>query len=284
MNIKGREIKVNKNILIIVGVIVFITIGFIGKGNNEEKRMIENTVKAIEARDYDYAEEALASVVDGNNKKVDKLWNIIKCYKGAQTEFYAGNINKANEYLEDMNNEYKKYDTLKEDVEKLKADVKEREAFIEEIRGKIPEYEKVLKNKEYEKYNEIQGEIKEIGNKDFYFKLPQDILTKLNKLELSLGEGIGEYNSIKAEKQKQDEEKESKAIAEKFTPEMAKEYAEKDTNINTGNTRLEIISTPEYDEAGIKYYKVAVYLKDSNELMYYYAVYATGGTQFLSYN
>lgn len=270
-----------KKIIIVATIVVLFIIGYIGMGNNEEKRMIKNTVKAIEARDYDYAEEALGSVVDGNNKKVDKLWNIIKYYKGAQTEFYAGNIDKANEYLEDMNNEYKKYDTLKEDAEKLKADVKERETYIEELRGKIPEYEKVLKNKEHEKYNEIQKEIKEIGNKDFYIKLPQDILTKLNQLDLSLGESIGEYNLIELEKQKQEE---IKATDKKFTPEIAKEYAEKDTNINTGNTRLEIIPTPEYDESGMKYYKVAVYLKDSNELMYYYAVYATGGTQFLSYN
>lgn len=273
-----------KKIMIIATIVVLFIIGYIGMGNNEEKRMIENSVKAIEARDYDYAEEALGSVVDGNNKKVDKLWNIIKCYKGAQTEFYAGNIDKANEYLDDMNSQYKKYDTLKEDVENLKAEVKERETYIKELRGKIPEYEKVLKNKEYEKYNEIQSEIKEVGNKDFYLKLPQDILNKLNQFELSLGEGIGEYNSIKAEKQKQDEEKELKATDEKFTPEMAKEYAEKDTNINTDNTRLEIIPTPEYNEVGRKYYKVAVYLKDNNELIYYYSVYATGGTQFLSYN
>lgn len=273
-----------KKIIIVSTIVVLFIIGYIGMGNNEEKRIIENTVKAIEARDYDYAEEALRSVVDGNNKKVDKLWNIIKCYKGAQTEFHAGNIDKANEYLDDMDNEYKKYDTLKEDVEKLKAELKERETYIAELREKITQYEKVINNKEYKKYNETQSEINAVGNKDFYFKLPKDILTKLNQLELSLGEGIGKHNSMKAEEQKQAEEDELKVTDEKFTPEMAKEYAEKDTNINTGNTRLEIIPKAEYNEVGRKYYKVAVYLKDSNELIYYYAVYATGGTQFLSNN
>lgn len=43
--------------------------------------MIENSIKEIEAGDYEYARTALASVVDGNNKKIDKLWNIVTCYQ-----------------------------------------------------------------------------------------------------------------------------------------------------------------------------------------------------------
>lgn len=273
-----------KKITVIIVVVLLIIIGYIGMGNNEEKRMIDNSIKAIEARDYDYAEEALGSVVDGNNKKVDKLWNIIRCYKGAATEYYAGNIDKANEYLGNINNEYKKYDTLKEDIESLKSDIKEREEYIEELNKNIKEYEKVINNKEYEKYNDINSAINEVGEKDLYFKLPAELRRKLDEIEANINEGIGEYNKLKAEKQKQEEEAKLKIIDENFTPEKAKEYAEKDTNINTGNTKLEILPTPEYNEVGRKYYKVAVYLKENNELIYYYSVYANGNTSFLSYN
>lgn len=144
MKIKERKINVNKKVLIIVGIIAIIVVGFIGKGNNEEKRMIENSIKAIEAGDYEYARTALGSVVEGNNKKVDKLWSIVTCYQSASEQLYSyNNIEKAKEYLDKMNNDYKKYDKLKADVYKVKEEIKSREDYIKEFDTILKEAEQL---------------------------------------------------------------------------------------------------------------------------------------------
>lgn len=68
----------SKKILIgIVVVVVLFIIGLIGKNNNEAKMVIKNAEIAINEGNYEKARELLYTVVDGNNKKIDKLWNIV---------------------------------------------------------------------------------------------------------------------------------------------------------------------------------------------------------------
>ncbi|WP_326512190.1 hypothetical protein [Clostridium intestinale] len=62
---------------------------------------------------------------------------------------------------------------------------------------------------------------------------------------------------------------------------MAKEFAENNRSINTGNTRFEVISDFQYDQKGRKYYKVVVYLKDNNQLINNFAIYANGAYELL---
>ncbi|WP_411169266.1 hypothetical protein ACH36K_01465 [Clostridium sp. MB05] len=174
MNIKGREIKFNKKILIVVGTIAVIAIGFIGKSNNEEKRIIENSVKAIEDGDYEYARTALASVVDGSNsKKIDKLWNIVTCYQNASQQLYTyNNIDKAKEYLDKMNNEYKKYDKLKSDVDKVNEEIKSREDYIKEFDIVLKEAEQLaLSGKDRDTLNKARDMIN-VDKLKYYSELP----------------------------------------------------------------------------------------------------------------
>lgn len=216
MNIKGREIKANKKILIIVGIIAFITIGLIGKGNNEEKRMIENSIKAIETGDYEYAEEALGSVVDGNNKKVDKLWNIVTCYQSSREQLYSyNNIEKAKEYLDKMDSDYKKYDKLKADVDNVKEEVKLREDYIKEFDIVLEESEKLASSgKDRETLNKARDMV---SNLKYYLELPvrqrqkvEEILGMVNRgFDVIINEEKAKEDALREENNKKADELEA---------------------------------------------------------------------------
>lgn len=201
MKIKGREININKKVLIVVGIIAFIVIGFIGKGNNEEKRMIENSIKAIEDGDYEYARTALGSVVEGNNKKVDKLWNIVTCYQSASEQLYSyNNIEKAKEYLDKMNNDYKKYDKLKADVDKVKEEVKSREDYIKEFDEVLKEAEQLaLEGKDRDSLNKARDMV---SNLKYYLELPVRQRNKVEEILRMVNEGFDVI--IKEEKAQED--------------------------------------------------------------------------------
>lgn len=232
MNIKGREIKVNKKILIVIGVIAVITIGFIGKGNSEEKRIIDNTIKAIEDRDYEYARSALSSVVDGNNKKIDKLWNIVTSYQNASDEFYSNNnIDKAKQYLDNINKEYKNYSTLKEDVEKLQADVKEREDYIVQVDKLIKEIESLISNRDYEVYKKAQ---KMTSVKDYY-NLPESQRKKLDELDKRIND---ELFVLRAEEDKKEKDQNSVQASMNGNGSKAK-YIQKLDDIEVGFSDLD---------------------------------------------
>jgi hypothetical protein len=213
MKIKGKEININKKILIVVGIIVLVGIGFIGKGKNEEKRIIDNSVKAIEAGDYEYARTALASVVDGSNsKKIDKLWNIVTCYQNATDQLYSyNNIEKAKEYLDKMDSDYKKYDKLKADVDKVKEEVKSREDYIKEVDKIIEEVEKLMEVKEWDSYKKAQ-EMANIDKLKYYSELPERQRKRLDELYGEINDGLSEIrNEINKKEEALREENNKKA-------------------------------------------------------------------------
>ena len=223
MKIKERKINVNKKVLIIVGITAIIVVGFIGKGNNEEKRMIENSIKAIEAGDYEYARTALGSVVEGNNKKVDKLWNIVTCYQSASEQLYSyNNIEKAKEYLDKMNNDYKKYDKLKADVDKVKEEIKSREDYIKEFDTILKEAEQLaLSAKDRDTLNKARGMINPDDLK-YYSELPYRQQEKIEEIKRIINNGFDVI--VKEEKAKEDAlREENNKKAEEFLEQQGTE-------------------------------------------------------------
>ncbi|HAR86576.1 MAG TPA: hypothetical protein DCR69_12665 [Clostridium sp.] len=249
MNMRGRVVN-KRGFISIFGILLVSLVLTACKGTTkEEQRMIDNSIKAIENRDYEYAREALGSVVEGNNKEVDKLWNIVYCFQEASTELYANkNIDKAKEYLNKMDGSYTKYSTLKEDVEKIKTDIKEREDYIVEVDNLIKEVESSISNKNYEVYKKAQGTIININGSKFYFDLPSKQRDKVTELDAKINNELFELRKVEDKKQLESESNELKSQDEKFTVEMAKEFAEKNRSINTGNTRFEVISDSQYDQ------------------------------------
>lgn len=262
MKIKGREINVNKKILIVVGIIAFIVVGFIGKGNNEEKRMIENSIKAIEAGDYEYARTALGSVVEGNNKKVDKLWNIVTCYQSASEQLYSyNNIDKAKEYLDKMNNDYKKYDKLKADVDKVREEIEFIESSRAEYYKKLEKVRELMNNGDYYSAREL---IRDMNEGDTSYATNQQS-NESHNLDYECIKNIGDIDKRK---------KAWKLADEKFTFEKVKEYAK--DNIDTEMCEFTIDDTLKYNEEGFKYYDVIYKYKGSGEIVRKVRLYSTG--------
>lgn len=281
MNIRGRA--VNKRVLIGVFSILLVSLVVTACGNTkEEQRAIDISIKAIENRDYENARDALSSVVEGDNKEVDKLWNVVYCYQGAGMELYANKkVNKAKEYLDNIDGSYTKYSTLKEDVEKIKEDIKEREDYIVEVDNLIKEVENIITNKEYEEYKEAE-EKTSTDNIKFYWELSSEQRDKLDELNTKINNELFELRKIEDNKQLEVEEAELKSKDEKFTVEVAKELVEKNSNINTGgNRRYEVKSDAQYDKKRRKYYKVEIYIKDNNQLINNYVIYADGRYELL---
>lgn len=275
MNMRGRVVN-KRGFISIFGILLVSLVLTACKGaTKEEQRMIDNSIKAIENRDYGYAKEALGSVVEGDNKEVDKLWNIISCYQNASQAIADYNIDKAKEYLNKMNSSYKDYPTLKEDVELIKKGITELEEYRKNYDEKIKNIEESINKGNYK--DALNSAESIIGSS----KATKEQREKVDKLRSEAFTKLGESRKIEDKKQLESESNELKSQDEKFTVEMAKGFAEKNSSINTGNTRFEVISNSQYDQKGRRYYKVEVYLKDNNQLINNYAIYANGTYELL---
>ena len=145
----------SKKILIgIVVVVVLFIIGLIGKNNNEAKMVIKNAEIAINEGNYEKARELLYTVVDGNNKKIDKLWNIVNSYQNAQT----ANLEAGLEYLDEIDNSYKKYNKLKEDVDNLREELLSTKKVREKFKLKIDEVKGLIDKGNYKEAMELSEE------------------------------------------------------------------------------------------------------------------------------
>ena len=233
----------SKKILIgIVVVVVLFIIGLIGKNNNEAKMVIENVEIAINEGNYEKARELLYTVVDGNNKKIDKLWNIVNSYQNAQT----ANLEAGLKYLDEIDNSYKKYNKLK----------------IDEVKGLIDKGN----YKEAMELSEETSEWQHIEQKD------KNTMYDLHVQAMELySEQVKEER--KEEQKKQDEKEKIKNEQEEqskkenqennFSKEVAQKIIDKLNNDN-GNSRnfYEITSDLKTDDNGKKYFDVVAKDKD----------------------
>ncbi|MFR4997966.1 MAG: hypothetical protein ACLUDK_12195 [Clostridium paraputrificum] len=139
--------KKNKSIIIgLVVLILLFIVGIIGKRINEENAVIKKAEVAINNGDYDNARDILYTVVDGNNKKIDKLWNVVVSYQKAQ----SSGVDSGLKYLNEIDSSYKKYDRLKDDVENLKKELLNVKKIRKEFLVKIEEVKSLIEKGEYE--------------------------------------------------------------------------------------------------------------------------------------
>lgn len=149
-----------KNKSIIIGLVVLILLfigGIIGKRINEENAVIKKAEVAINNGDYDNARDILYTVVDGNNKKIDKLWNVVVSYQKAQ----SSGVDSGLKYLNEIDSSYKKYDRLKDDVDNLKKELLNVKKIRKEFLVKIEEVKSLIEKGEYEQAEELSKETSE---------------------------------------------------------------------------------------------------------------------------
>ena len=149
-----------KNKSIIIGLVVLILLfigGIIGKRINDENAVIKKAEVAINNGDYDNARDILYTVVDGNNKKIDKLWNVVVSYQKAQ----SSGVDSGLKYLNEIDSSYKKYDRLKDDVDNLKKELLNVKKIRKEFLVKIEEVKSLIEKGEYEQAEELSKETSE---------------------------------------------------------------------------------------------------------------------------
>ena len=149
--------KKNKSIIGLVVLILLFIGGIIGKRINEENAVIKKAEVAINNGDYDNARDILYTVVDGNNKKIDKLWNVVVSYQKAQ----SSGVDSGLKYLNEIDSSYKKYDRLKDDVDNLKKELLNVKKIRKEFLVKIEEVKSLIEKGEYEQAEELSKETSE---------------------------------------------------------------------------------------------------------------------------
>lgn len=275
----------------IIVIIVLFTGGVIGKRINEENAVIKNVELDINKGNYDVALEKLNAMQDSKNKKITKLRNILYDFKEAQyDDFNLGwvDIDRALNHINNIDEDYKNYDNLKEDVEKLKVelvDIKNtREKFnenIEKVKVLIDKggYEEAVQlSKENPEWNKIPEQDSNIMY-DLHVKA-SELLSNQRK------DNYAKEESERKEKEALEKDKQNKLKIEtdenNFSKIVAQEMLDK-MNAENGNTRnfYELSSDLNTDENGKKYFDVVAKDKDwikfdDNTILSNYRLYSNG--------
>lgn len=277
--------KKNKSIIIgLVVLILLFIVGIIGKRINEENAVIKKAEVAINNGDYDNAKDILYTVVDGNNKKIDKLWNVVVSYQKAQ----SSGVDSGLKYLNEIDNSYKKYDRLKNDVDNLKKELLNIKKIRNEFLVKIEEVKSLIEKGEYEKAEELSKETSEwqyIEQADI--NTMYDLHVKASELlSNQRKDNYAKEEAERKEKEALEKEKQNKLKIEtdenNFSKTVAQEMLDK-MNADNGNTRnfYELSSDLNIDETGKKYFDVVAKDKDwikfdDNTILAKYRLYSNG--------
>ena len=258
--------KVNNIIIGIVAIAVFLTMGLIGKKNNEEKAIIKNAKAYLEQGETSQAEDVLRAIAgEDNSREFKKVWSIAYGYEQASNKLYLyDDIEGTKEILDKIDSSYKDYDLVKEKVDKLIADMENIEVVRKEADNIIEEVEKLVEDNKPEEALEI---LYNLPSKEGRSQKQRDKILELTRKSEDM-KWANEELEREENRKKQDEE---------FTVEKAIEYAEDYSIRNNINTlRVEVDETPQYDEEGRRYYNVGVYIIELNELNDTYRVYSDG--------
>lgn len=263
--------KVNKIIIGIIAIVLFIVIGSIGKSNNEVKVIINKAKEYLNNGEISEAENVLrAKAGETNNREFRKLWSIAYGYEQVSNKFNLyDNIDWAEEMLDKIDNSYKDYELTKEKIDNLKEELSDVKNTREEFKKKIAEVQRLIDEGNYEEAMELSKETPD------WQKLSQEDKNIMMDLE-------NQARDLYYEQKTSEKQEERKKQDEEFTVEKAIEYAE-DYSLKTAldTLRVEVDETPQYDEEGRKYYNVGVYIIELDELNDAYRVYSDGSIKRL---
>ena len=131
--------KVNKILIGVVAIVVFIVIGSIGKSNNEVKAIIKEAESYLNNGDISKAEDVLSiKAGETNNRQFKKLWSIAYGYEQVSNKFNLyDNIDWAEETLGKIDNSYKDYELTREKIDNLKEELSNVKNTREEFKERL---------------------------------------------------------------------------------------------------------------------------------------------------
>ncbi|WP_195515036.1 hypothetical protein [Paraclostridium bifermentans] len=280
--------KVNKILIGVVAIVVFIVIGSIGKSNNEVKAIIKEAEAYLNNGDISKAEDVLSiKAGETNNRQFKKLWSIAYGYEQVSNKFNLyDNIDWAEETLGKIDNSYKDYELTREKIDNLKEELSNVKNTREEFKEKIEYVQKLIDEGNYEEAMELSKQTPE------WQKLSQEDKNTMMSLENKAKDLYNEQKTIEIKEQQQKKEEEERLKEEKEAKEkienqennFSKEIAQKlidNLNSNNGNSRnfYEITSDLQLDDNGKKYFEVVAKDKDwikfdDHTILAYYRLYS----------
>ncbi len=94
-------------------------------GNSEIAKATERGMKALEQGDYEDALDSFDKALDlgAKREETEDLYEILKDFLAAQEAYESQDYRGAEHFLDELDDEYKEYDTLRRDVRDLKDQV-----------------------------------------------------------------------------------------------------------------------------------------------------------------
>ena len=211
--------------------LVVLVLTLAGCGNNIVSKSIEEAKVAIENKDY---EKALASLElaldkDSDNKEAKQLYSIVEDYQKAKGLMEENNTDEAEKVLDGIDAEYVNY-AIKEDVDSLKLQIKEKIKSVELINSNLKKLLTLVDEKNYDEANALVEEI----NKS---SLNDEQKNSVNELKTRIDSEVAEIETQK----KAEEDARLKEEAGKAEEQVVKKEEEASQPPNTKEKAVELV-------------------------------------------
>ncbi|GIM29366.1 hypothetical protein CPJCM30710_20320 [Clostridium polyendosporum] len=194
-----------------LSILIFCIVIFTGCSSRLADKAIEQGKLELSNKEYDKAVASfqLALDEDSNNKEAKELKDIIDGYLKAKKAYDNNNLDESKKLVEGINEKYMNL-SIKDDIDKLKADIKDAQQTIAEINQSIEKLNILVNDK---KYDEAKALSQELNGKH----LSDEQRGKLAEIVKRMND---ELAKIEADKKAEEEQKKKE-----FTVEKAIQYA-----------------------------------------------------------
>ncbi|MDY4078981.1 MAG: hypothetical protein SOY42_09390 [Clostridium sp.] len=129
---------------------ILLSIFMIGCGEKALQEKIDKGYSLLEEKNYDNALSTFNDILKKEeNNDIKNLCNIIENYLNAKKEFDNNDFDKALKKLEKINESYKNYSSLNEDIETLKRECNKKLEDIASINSDLTDLETFIKEERY---------------------------------------------------------------------------------------------------------------------------------------
>ncbi|MFR4162113.1 MAG: hypothetical protein ACLT0R_05870 [Paraclostridium sordellii] len=149
----------------IIITLILLVVSLVGCENSESKKAVEQGKVEMKNKEYDKALSSFKVALDkdSGNEEAKRLTTLINNYNKANVEFEKDNIDDANKFMNQID-EGTIEDSIKNDIDNLKAKIHEQEKIDKEI----VHIKELIKDKKYEESKKSIDKIDsdKLNNKD----------------------------------------------------------------------------------------------------------------------
>lgn len=137
-------------------ILTLLIITAVGCGNGMEKKAMDQAKLALVNKEYDKASASFQLVLDENSKNEEarKIKEIIYTYLDAKKSLDSNKLDDANMTIDKIDDDYSNY-SIKDDVNSLKIDIKNKISLRDKIQNDISKAENLVNEKKYDEAKAI---------------------------------------------------------------------------------------------------------------------------------